>query len=696
MRFAFPLLAACALAQTPPPQTPPPTTQKRDLKVEKIETPPPSPGQTEAVPRSYAVVIGISHYQNLDQQHQLEYPDADAQSIYTILISPEGGNFKAENVHVLVGPKATLAAMRHEIDDWLPSVAKDDDRVLIYFAGHGFLYQGKGYLAPYDFDTTRITATGYPMDELGSVIGSKIHAKYKILLTDSCHSGAISPEDSEGLNHALSNLNSSLFSLTASRDRERSFEGPQFGGGHGVFTYYVVKGMQGEADTSHDGLVTADELAEYVHTQVREATNGQQNPTSDRGSFDPNMRLSYVPSTASPATPPAPKYGSLVFESNMDGVEVFVDGNSVGVLDKGKTITLPGLTPGEHTVKGVKMGYEPDGPRQETVYPGEPSTVSIKIMIARHRSKAVLDDLDKGIEFYNKGYEQNYKKAADLFEKAFQADPTYSQAAFYLGLTYNALFDEDKSQQYYEKAIAIDPDYLEARADYAGMLLDTGSTDEAIRQINAVLTRNPNHAVALTMLAQADRLKGIYPQSIEAARKAIRLKPTNAEPHLWLGDSLRLSGKYADAVTEYNNYLKLSDFDSHLAGQLNYYVLGSLIGFGRRKKAAQQDIWKDLRSLAYFGICDCQNRLNNFDSAIASCQKSLTYDSGDPYAHYALGLSYMKRARQTGSVADLTTARPHFEKVLAINPDLEEAKYAKQDLANIAQALIAMGLGSSQ
>ena len=64
-------------------------------------------------------------------------------------------------------------------------------------------------------------------------------------------------------------------------------------------------------------------------------------------------------------------------------------------------------------------------------------------------------------------------------------------------------------------------------------------------------------------------------------------------------------------------YLKLSDFDSKLAGQLNYYVLGSLFGLGKKKRAAQHDIWQDLRSLAYFGICDCERKLTHFDSAIA-------------------------------------------------------------------------------
>ena len=225
-----------------------------------------------------------------------------------------------------------------------------------------------------------------------------------------------------------------MFSLTASRDRERSFESSDWGGGHGIFTYYVVKGMEGSADENGDGIVTADELAEYVHTNVREATKGAQNPTSDRGSFDANMLLSYVPSAAKPGTPPPPKLGTLIFEANMDGVEVFVDGQAAGVVNKGKPLMLPGLKPGTHTVKGVKMGYEPDGPREETVYPGQESTVSIKILIARRRSRAASDALDKGLEFYKEGFARNYKKAAEWFEKALAIDPQYSQAAMYLGL----------------------------------------------------------------------------------------------------------------------------------------------------------------------------------------------------------------------------------------------------------------------
>ena len=91
-------------------------------------------------------------------------------------------------------------------------------------------------------------------------------------------------------------------------------------------------------------MVTADELAEYVHTQVREH-QGRQNPTSDRGSFDPEMLIAYVPANAAPGRRRRRSIGGLVFESNMDEVEVFVDGKSIGVLSKGKPFPSPACLP---------------------------------------------------------------------------------------------------------------------------------------------------------------------------------------------------------------------------------------------------------------------------------------------------------------------------------------------------------------
>ena len=81
-------------------------------------------------------------------------------------------------------------------------------------------------------------------------------------------------------------------------------------------------------------------------TNVRLATEGRQNPTSERGSFDRNMVLAYNPSRVKGANLPAPQFGNLIIETNMDGVEVWVDGKSAGVVNKGAALRLPGISPG--------------------------------------------------------------------------------------------------------------------------------------------------------------------------------------------------------------------------------------------------------------------------------------------------------------------------------------------------------------
>lgn len=667
------LLAAPLLAQPKPSQP-----RQRDLYTEEARPPAPRP----SIPRSYALVVGISNYQNLKPEQQLRYAERDAESMFSILISTEGGNFPAENVHLLTGAKATLANLKRELEEWLPSVTKDGDRVLIYFAGHGFVAGGRGHLAPHDIKLTDIAGTGYPMTRLGEVFGSKIKGRWKVLLADACHSGAISPEATETINRGLVDLGRSVFVMSASRDREQSFESPDFGGGHGVFTYYVTRGLAGAADQNRDGIVTADEIADYVRTGVRADTKARQNPVADRGSFDPNMLLAYVPANAIIDPPREAATGMLIIESNMDGVEVFLDGKSVGVLNKGAPLRLPGLAPGAHTVQGVKMGYEPDGPREETVYPGQESTVSIRIRFQRKRPRAALDNFDQGMKPYRDGGASNYAKAARSFQLALQADPTYSQAALFLARAEHAMQEYDLARKHFGQAIAIDPDYVEARASYGGMLLDIGATDEAIRQLTAVVSRDPANSLAHTQLAAAYRMKDAYPPSIEEAGKAIQLAPRTAEPHFWLADSLRLSGQYARSIPSYLTYLQLSDFDSKLAGQLNFWVRGFLIGGGRKTRASQRDIWKDLRSLAYFGLCDAERKQAHYDRAIPFCQRALSYDPNDPYIHYALGLTYARIAEQTGKLENVATASVHFRRMLALNPDLEQAAGVKKMLDN--------------
>jgi tetratricopeptide (TPR) repeat protein len=215
------------------------------------------------------------------------------------------------------------------------------------------------------------------------------------------------------------------------------------------------------------------------------------------------------------------------------------------------------------------------------------------------------------------------------------------------------------------------------------MLLDRGELDESIRQLDAVTRREKNNALAWCLLAQAYRRKEMYRESIEAARESLQLNPSNGEAHLWLAESLRMDNQFAKSVPEYEAYLKLSDFNSKLAGNLNYWVMGFLTGTGKKKRANLRDIWGELRSTAYFGICDSQRKIKNYDAALNACQQALVFDENDPYVHYVLGLIYMHKANESGRVDWLPAARKHFQATVELNPELTESDIARKNITNI-------------
>jgi uncharacterized caspase-like protein len=61
----------------------------------------------------------------------------------------------------------------------------------------------------------------------------------------------------------------------------------------GIFSHFLIRGMQGEADANRDKLVSIQELFEFVHREVRQYTGNIQTPTLS-GTFDELMPVSVI------------------------------------------------------------------------------------------------------------------------------------------------------------------------------------------------------------------------------------------------------------------------------------------------------------------------------------------------------------------------------------------------------------------
>lgn len=711
LRFALAVALIAATSTTAAQQQPPAGGQApRDLVLGKPkEAPkPPPPG----VPRGYALIVGVSNYRNLEADKQLKFPESDADAIYRVLISQQGGAFPAENVHFLKGSEATLERVRFEIEDWLPSVAQPNDRVVVYFAGHGFVENGRGYLAPWDVDPARLAETAYPMSALGDVLANKVTAGWKVLLTDACHSGKINAETTnEAMEAQFTSLPSSFLTLTATTEREQSFEDANLSTGYGLFTYYLVQAFQGNSDNDPcDGRITADELIEYVRSNVRSYARARQlsqTPTA-RGDYEPEMLLG-VGSGCTDTTngPPPPMLGTAVIEVNMDAVDVYIDGKLIGTVGRGKPLVVPSLTSGLHEFQGVKAGYEPDR-KEIMIAPGRESTVSIRIRYARQPKKPALDLNEQGerllytrrssmslmnlVPMERKQSEDDLRRASGLFERALKEDPTFALAAYNLGQTHQLLLNYDEAVSYYQKAMTIDPAHIESRTQCAAAMIERGDPDEAIRLLTEAARLDPDNSELFSMLSRAYWDKAAWQLSIDAADRAIMINASNAQAYLWRADSRRqLAAIQSEksrarpfwllAREDYRTFLDLTNFSTSLGSKLAFHFIG--MGVGSRRHADRQGAYDSLRSAGFLGLCISEQRVANPLKARQYCERGLKHAPKDPIAHFLLGNVNRDLYNSRPSCDVLKAAKKSYVTMIGINPDLNESGNARNYVAQI-------------
>ncbi len=216
-----------------------------------------------------AIIIGIADYKNLPKA---DFANDDARIFYDYAI--RGLGVKAENIKLLVDADADQAEIYRAFKAWLPTRVKATTDVYVFYSGHGLpTADGKGlYLLPQRADRDFMDKTAINQQEINDAIQATKPKSVTIFL-DSCYSGAARTGQSlvasarpVTLKATTQVFPADFTVFTASTAEQISSSSPDLK--HGIFSYYLMKGMEGDADTNKDGKITAGEMHTYLTENV--------------------------------------------------------------------------------------------------------------------------------------------------------------------------------------------------------------------------------------------------------------------------------------------------------------------------------------------------------------------------------------------------------------------------------------------
>ncbi len=232
-----------------------------------------------------AIIIGIEKYKTL-KNIDAPYANRDANAFRAYANRALG--IPNKNIKVLIDENATRGETLKALTLWLPQAARGMGKdIYIFFAGHGLASDdGKNlYILPQDGDAALLQYTAISRLEIFELI-SKVQPKSVTMFFDTCYSGQT--RDEEMLVAGLRPIrlaaeeqdapnNFTIFTASNYDQTSGSINEAE----HGIFSYYLMKGMEGQADSNEDKKITNGELIAYLKQNVTEEAfinNRQQEP----------------------------------------------------------------------------------------------------------------------------------------------------------------------------------------------------------------------------------------------------------------------------------------------------------------------------------------------------------------------------------------------------------------------------------
>ncbi len=240
----------------------------------------------------WILLVGINQYHDLSLP-SLRYPAVDCRGLGDAMTQAIQ-TFPNKEVIVhndFTEQLPTLDVVRKSLQR-VVSQAQSHDSVILYFSGHGMLDSDtqQPVLCMADTRKSELLTTGLGMQELLQMLGNS-SANQQLLCLDTCHSGNMMLMGGNrglardaGASEALLNSTPRFMDLLRQRaakskgfcallscDRgQQSWEFPELG--HGVFTYYLMQGLLGEA-ADYQGVIEADGLYKYVYRHTLQYIN---------------------------------------------------------------------------------------------------------------------------------------------------------------------------------------------------------------------------------------------------------------------------------------------------------------------------------------------------------------------------------------------------------------------------------------
>jgi len=224
--------------------------------------------------QDFAVVFGIESYKNIPG---VTFARRDAQWMKTYFEKVLG--IPAANIYFKTDADVSLAEFNTAFSGWLQKrIRKNESNVFIFYAGHGApeLKHKKAYLIPYDGNPNYPEQTGYELNKLYSELNA-LGARSVTVFLDACFSGANRNQEMllADARPVMIEIEGSawvgdvtVFSAASGAQIASAWPEKK----HGLFSYYLLKGLQGAADTDQNRVITVKELADYIYGQVSQTT----------------------------------------------------------------------------------------------------------------------------------------------------------------------------------------------------------------------------------------------------------------------------------------------------------------------------------------------------------------------------------------------------------------------------------------